>query len=101
VSRALTTVTYLALFLFGIAQGVVLPALIVERILPQLQVHLNVAPESSQFWHPIVNMPAEFPAADRKRLEDAAGCTFYALRNRSVDRDVNSEPAPRHQGVSS
>jgi uncharacterized protein (DUF885 family) len=55
----------------GIGQGVLLPALIVERMLPQLQVHLNVAPESSQFWHPIVHMPSEFPAADRKRLEDA------------------------------
>jgi uncharacterized protein (DUF885 family) len=55
----------------GIAQGVVLPKLIVERMLPQLQVHLNVAPESSQFWHPIEIMPAQFPAADRKRLAEA------------------------------
>ncbi len=37
----------------GVAQNVVLPKLIVDRMLPQLQVHLHVAPESSQFWHPI------------------------------------------------
>jgi uncharacterized protein (DUF885 family) len=55
----------------GVAQGVVLPALIVERMLPQLQVHLHVAPESSQFWHPIDSMPAEFAAADAERLVQA------------------------------
>jgi len=55
----------------GVAQDVVLPKLIVERMLPQLQVHLHVAPESSQFWHPIEIMPAGFPADDRKRLADA------------------------------
>ncbi len=55
----------------GVAQNVVLPKLIVERMLPQLQVHLHVAPESSQFWHPIEIMPASIPAPDRKRLADA------------------------------
>ena len=52
-------------------RSVVLPKLIVERMLPQLQVHLNVAPESSQFWRPIEIMPATIPAQDRKRLADA------------------------------
>ena len=55
----------------GVARKVVLPKLIVERMLPQLQVHLHVAPESSQFWHPIEIMPATIPAADRKRLAQA------------------------------
>ena len=55
----------------GVAQGIVLPALIVERMLPQLQVHLRIAPERTQFWHPVGTLPAEFPAADRKRLTDA------------------------------
>ncbi len=55
----------------GVTENVVLPKLIVERILPQLQVHLNVAPESSQFWHPIEIMPATIPVEDRKRLADA------------------------------
>jgi uncharacterized protein (DUF885 family) len=36
-----------------------------------LQIHLHVAPESSQFWHAIEIMPAGFPADDRKRLADA------------------------------
>jgi uncharacterized protein (DUF885 family) len=55
----------------GVAQGIVLPAIIVERMLPQLKVHLGLAPERTQFWHPIEALPAEFPPADRKRLEQA------------------------------
>ncbi|MDB6103776.1 MAG: hypothetical protein JWO52_3775, partial [Gammaproteobacteria bacterium] len=55
----------------GVAQGIVLPAVIVERMLPQLEVHLEIAPERTQFWHPIETLPAEFPQADRKRLSEA------------------------------
>jgi uncharacterized protein (DUF885 family) len=55
----------------GVAQGVVLPAVIVERMLPQLEVHLKIAPERTQFWHPIETLPAEFPQAERKRLSEA------------------------------
>jgi uncharacterized protein (DUF885 family) len=55
----------------GATQDVVLPALIVERMLPQLRVHLNVPPEQTQFWHPIQAMPVEFSAADKGRLSEA------------------------------
>ena len=55
----------------GVTQGVVLPALIVERMLPQLEVHLQIPPERTQFWHPIETLPADFPPADRKRLSAA------------------------------
>jgi uncharacterized protein (DUF885 family) len=55
----------------GVAQGIVLPAVIVERMLPQLEVHLKIAPERTQFWHPIEALPAEFLQADRKRLSEA------------------------------
>lgn len=55
----------------GIQQGVVLPALIVDRMLPQLQVHLAKSPEQTQFWHPIESLPADFPVADRERLTQA------------------------------
>jgi uncharacterized protein (DUF885 family) len=40
----------------------------VERTLPQLQVHLAVAPEHTQFWHPIDSMPAKIPTSERERL---------------------------------
>jgi uncharacterized protein (DUF885 family) len=55
----------------GVAQGIVLPRLIVERMLPQLQVHLGIPAEQTQFWHPIQSMPAAFSAADRERLSRA------------------------------
>jgi len=55
----------------GVARGIVLPAVIVERMLPQLEVHLKIAPERTQFWHPIATLPAEFPPAERKRLSEA------------------------------
>lgn len=55
----------------GVKQNVVLPRIIVERMLPQLQAHLGVAPEKTQFWHPIDSMPATFAAAERRRLTAA------------------------------
>jgi len=55
----------------GVAQGIVLPTIIVQRMLPQLEVHLEIAPERTQFWHPIETLPADFPQAERKRLSDA------------------------------
>ncbi len=55
----------------GVKQNVVLPRIIVERMLPQLQTHLGAAPEKTQFWHPIESMPATFPPAERRRLTAA------------------------------
>jgi uncharacterized protein (DUF885 family) len=55
----------------GVAQGVVLPWIVVERMLPQLQAHLGVAPDQTQFWRVIESFPAEVPAADRERLTAA------------------------------
>jgi hypothetical protein len=43
----------------------------VERVLPQLREHTGLAPEKTEFWHPIEQLPAEFPPADRKRLAAA------------------------------
>ena len=55
----------------GVTQGVVLPRIVVERMLPQLQGHLGIAPEHTQFWRPIESMPAAIPAAERARLTAA------------------------------
>jgi uncharacterized protein (DUF885 family) len=55
----------------GVGKGIVLPKLIVERMLPQLRVHLGKPSEQTQFWQPIAAMPAEFPAADKDRLSSA------------------------------
>ena len=55
----------------GVKAGVVLPRMVVERVLPQLRVHTGLAAEKTEFWHPIEKFPAEFPPADRERLEAA------------------------------
>ena len=55
----------------GTRTGVVLPRMVVERMLPQLAVHLKGPPESTEFWHPIAALPTTIPAGERRRLERA------------------------------
>ncbi|MGB6308086.1 MAG: DUF885 domain-containing protein, partial [Steroidobacteraceae bacterium] len=55
----------------GVKAGVVLPRMVVERILPQLQAHFGKPPQKTEFWHPIVNFPAAVAPAERPRLEKA------------------------------
>lgn len=55
----------------GIAAGVVLPRIVVQRMLPQLHAHLGVEPEKTQFWRPLETFPADLPVADRARLTAA------------------------------
>ena len=45
------------------------------RMLPQLQVHLEVAPENTQFWHPVEKLPEGTSEADRKRLTSGLSMT--------------------------
>lgn len=55
----------------GVSHGVVLPDLMVERLLPQLQVHLQGTAQDSEFWQPIRALPATISAVDRDRLTAA------------------------------
>ncbi|TWT17589.1 DUF885 family protein [Luteimonas marina] len=55
----------------GIAAGVVQPRVVMEKVLPQLDAIIADKPEDSQFWGPIANMPADFPAQDKARLTEA------------------------------
>lgn len=55
----------------GVGKGVVLPRVVVERVLPQLQQYFGMPPEKSVFWQPIVKFPADIPAAERQRLSKA------------------------------
>ncbi len=52
----------------GMKTGYVQPAVLMERVLPQLQAQIVEKPEDSLFWGPIRNMPDTFSAADRERL---------------------------------
>lgn len=55
----------------GVANGTVLPRLIVERILPQVRAQFGLPAERSEFWRPVAKMPADFPPAERRRLTRA------------------------------
>jgi uncharacterized protein (DUF885 family) len=55
----------------GVQRGYVLPKVLAERTLPQLQAHVVNKPEDSLYWGPIAKLPAEFSAADRERLTQA------------------------------
>jgi uncharacterized protein (DUF885 family) len=55
----------------GVTRGVVLPRVVVERVLPQLQSYFGLPPEKTEFWQPIIKMPTGIAAADRKRLSQA------------------------------
>ena len=55
----------------GMRAGIVQPRPIVEKVIPQYEVHIVSDPEQSVFWGPIANMPDTIPAADRERLAAA------------------------------
>lgn len=55
----------------GVAAGVVLPRIVVERMLPQLHAHLGIEPEKTQFWRPVETFPADISVAERDRLTAA------------------------------
>lgn len=55
----------------GIHEGVVLPHIIVERILPQLQMHIVDNAQDSVFYQPLRAFPEQIPAQYRERLTSA------------------------------
>jgi hypothetical protein len=53
----------------GTAKGVVLPKVVVQRTLPQLQSFASIEdPRQSVFWRPLLNFPAGLSVDDRRRL---------------------------------
>jgi uncharacterized protein (DUF885 family) len=52
----------------GMAEGVVQPRVLMERVIPQLEAHIVDDPEKSLFWEPVRNLPAGMAAADRERI---------------------------------
>ena len=52
----------------GMSEGVVLPALVVERVLPLLQAHMVGDVQDSVFYQPLNNFPDSIPERNRERL---------------------------------
>jgi uncharacterized protein (DUF885 family) len=65
----------------GMEKGVVLPRVLVERMIPQLDSQVMEDVSASMFYKPIENMPATFSDEDRERL---TGLYTSAIRDRLV-----------------
>ncbi len=55
----------------GMKAGVVQPRVLMEKVVPQFDALITAKAEDNQFWGPIKQMPADFPAADKERLTAA------------------------------
>jgi uncharacterized protein (DUF885 family) len=55
----------------GVAKGALLPRVVVERMIPQLEALAVKDPKQSVFWQPITRFPAKMTEADRQRLTRA------------------------------
>ena len=52
----------------GVELGVVQPRILMEKALPQLAAQVVDAPEESDFWQPVTNMPETFSEEHRERI---------------------------------
>jgi uncharacterized protein (DUF885 family) len=52
----------------GMANGVVQPRPLMEKVIPQFDQVIKDDPEQTLFWMPVKNMPADFPAAEKARI---------------------------------
>jgi uncharacterized protein (DUF885 family) len=57
----------------GIAQGVVMPKALIQRVLPQLENVGSDNLETSTYMGPVKKFPSSFSAADKERLTAAYG----------------------------
>jgi len=55
----------------GMEAGVVPPAILMERTLPQLEAHIVASPADSLFYRPVAEFPDTVPEAERARLRAA------------------------------
>ncbi|MFC6999652.1 DUF885 domain-containing protein [Rufibacter roseus] len=60
----------IANFRLGIANEVVLPKALVEKMIPQMESLVTKEPSKSLFYGPINNFPEEMASADRQRLTE-------------------------------
>ena len=81
----------------GRKQGIVSPAVLMQRIPDQLSVQLVEFAADSPFFEPFASLPESFPAADRERLRAAATDTIEKTvlpAYRKLDRYFNRKYLP-------
>ncbi|MBC5992554.1 DUF885 domain-containing protein [Pontibacter cellulosilyticus] len=55
----------------GMAMGVILPRMLTQKVLPQLQAMVVDDPKKTIFWAPVENLPASFTAAQKDSIRQA------------------------------
>ena len=55
----------------GMANGVVQPKVLMEKVIPQIDALIKDAPEDTLFWRPVANFPEGFSDEDKARLTEA------------------------------
>lgn len=55
----------------GMANGVVQPKVLMEKVIPQIDALISDDPEQTLFWRPVANFPEGFSNEDKARLTDA------------------------------
>ena len=89
----------------GISEGVVLPALLVERVLPLLEGHMVDDVQGSVFYQPVKDFPDSIPEQERERLAAAyediiVGKVIPAYtRLRNFMADEYLPPPPASHGI--
>jgi uncharacterized protein (DUF885 family) len=82
----------------GMANGVMQPRVLMDKVIPQLDKLIMDKPEDTLFWQPIANLPKDFPDADKARLT-AAYRTLIADElmpaYRELRRFVNDDYLPK------
>ena len=63
--------TAISNFKAGMANGIVLPKVLVEKMVPQMESMVVTNATASLFYDPIKNFPKNFSAADKKNLTEA------------------------------
>ena len=81
----------------GMRQGVTQPRILMEKLVPQVDAHVVDDVKNSNFYKPVMNMPADFSDEDRARLtaayEDKIGNTIvpaYARLSNFLGDEYNS-----------
>lgn len=54
----------------GMTQHIVLPKILAERVVPQMQAMITTDAKTSVFYMPVTNMPADFSANDKTMITD-------------------------------
>jgi uncharacterized protein (DUF885 family) len=70
----------------GMAEGIVLPKALVEKVIPQMAALVVTDPTKSAFYGPVNKLPTDFPEPDKVRLTEAYTKLITEQLNRAYQK---------------